>query len=123
MSPPVAVLSPSRMRFSPAWPFILKDTSIRAGARPYCARSAGFSSTTRSMSSVDRPLVIDESSVESASAGAGSTSFQASPVFVTRAGFSSFSAMRTSSMRSEATEPKAFSLVVSVPVELSPSAK
>ena len=59
---------------------------MRAGASPYCARSDGFSSTTRSMSSVDRLLVIDESSVESASAAAGSTSFHASPVFVSARG-------------------------------------
>ena len=123
MSPPVAVLSPSRRRFSAAWPLSLNETSIRAGARPYCASSPGFSSTTRSMSSVDRPLVIDDSSVASASAADGSTSFQVPLLLVSRAGISSFRAMRTSSMSSAATVPNAFSFVVVVSPALSPSAK
>ena len=51
-------------------------TSIRAGSSPYCFTSPAFSSTTRWISSDARLLVIDATSVSSASALTGSTSCQ-----------------------------------------------
>ena len=63
-------------------PGALKSTWMRGTSRPYSFKSAGFSSTTRTISSCVRALVMPVTWDSSAPADVGSTSCQPASLFL-----------------------------------------